>query len=216
MSNSMGFKQYGTVPLNRSERLSLWLALCSCSCCRHSLCQNLFASLPSPCLVPLLALTRARTNVYLLSIPFHCKSSLCLPFGDCKSLGSLLKAADGNTCDVGADAGWEGSYGGPGPVVSSVFTSGHMMTRMHIKVSRVCIGFYDVFMYVFVTVSGRLDYLEDKWECFLDRIKGLLRKNTYQISCNLVTCRKWSLQACRRTCLDGAWMMPYSFHGLGS
>ena len=75
-------------------------------------------------------------------------------------------------------------------MVSSVFTSGHMMTRMHIKVSRVCIGFYDVFMYFFVTVSGRLDYLEDKWEFFLDRIKGLLKKNTYQISCNLVTCRK--------------------------
>lgn len=37
-------------------------------------------------------------------------------------------------------------------------------------------GFYDVFMYFFVTVSARLDYLEDKWECFLDRKKGLLKK----------------------------------------
>lgn len=63
-------------------------------------------------------------------------------------------------------------------MVSSVFTSGHMMTRIHIKVSRACkyMGFYDVFMYFFVTVSARLDYLEDKWECFLDRKKGLLKK----------------------------------------
>lgn len=33
----------------------------------------------------------------------------------------------------------------PVPVVSSVFTSGHMMAPMHMKVSIVCMGFYVLF-----------------------------------------------------------------------